>query len=209
MNLLQKKLTGYLGGVVLFDQSVLCTQLPEDVLKFVLYKNQGMNDHNSGQDSSPISAQQEDDSDWLNLNPEAERMKLQMRSQLTIDMMSEEENLQPVANLSQAEKYERARKLIIFGSDDRIALFPAYMLKSKISKYVSFVQILTVSLQKEEEDSLDENESIDTDPGDYVSLLLFNYGRATIGMILDLSHALKGTTISQLVRFSHITHQIA
>jgi hypothetical protein len=206
---LQKKLTGYLGGVVLFDQSVLCTQLPEDVLKFVLYKNQGMNDHNSGQDSSPISAQQEDDSDWLNLNPEAERMKLQMRSQLTIDMMSEEENLQPVANLSQAEKYERARKLIIFGSDDRIALFPAYMLKSKISKYVSFVQILTVSLQKEEEDSLDENESIDTDPGDYVSLLLFNYGRATIGMILDLSHALKGTTISQLVRFSHITHQIA
>ncbi len=134
---MQKKLPGYLGGVVLFDQSVLCTQLPEDVLKFVLYKNQGMNDHNSGQDNSPISAQQEDDSDWLNLNPEAERMKLQMRSQLTIDMMSEEENLQPVSNLSQAEKYERARKLIIFGSDDRIALFPAYMLKSKISKYVS------------------------------------------------------------------------
>lgn len=56
-------------------------------------------------------------------------------------------------------------------------------------------------MQKDEEDSLDENESIDTDPGDYVSLLLFNYGRATIGMILDLSHALKGTTISQLVRF--------
>ena len=95
-----------------------------------------MNDHNSGQDSSPISAQQEDDTDWVNLNPEAERMKIQIRSQLAIDVMNEEENQHPVSNLSQAEKYERARKLIIFGSDDRIALFPAYMLKSKITKYV-------------------------------------------------------------------------
>jgi hypothetical protein len=128
---LRAELPGYMGGAVLFDQSILCTHLDEDLLKFVLYKNQILTEHTLAitQDSSPqIRPMEELVEEWININPETK----QLRSQLTLDMLNEEENLKPVTNLSHAEIYSRVRKYIVFGTDDRIALFPAFMLKSKI-----------------------------------------------------------------------------
>lgn len=44
---LHSDLAGYLGGAVSYEQSILCTQLDEDLLKFLLYKNQLINEHNN------------------------------------------------------------------------------------------------------------------------------------------------------------------
>jgi hypothetical protein len=126
-----------MGGAVLFDQSVLCTHLEEDLLKFLLHKNQMLIEHNLGmtQEQSPPIRQTEElieDAEWINVNPDSDGMKTQLRNQLTLDLMAEEENLKPVTNLSHAEIYSRVRKYIVFGTDDRIALFPAFMLKSNI-----------------------------------------------------------------------------
>jgi hypothetical protein len=50
---------------------------------------------------------------------------------------------------------------------------------------------------------IDEDDLLqESDPGEYVCLLIFQLGRISLCMIVDLKCALNGTTISQMVRIS-------
>jgi hypothetical protein len=53
--------------------------------------------------------------------------------------------------------------------------------------------------------AVDEDDLLqESDPGEYVCLLIFQLGRIALSMILDLKHALKGATINQVVCFKLI-----
>ncbi|KAL0487927.1 hypothetical protein AKO1_015186 [Acrasis kona] len=223
---LMMELPGYLGGAILFDQSVLCTQVDHGLLKYFLHKNLAINEHFNNQTNiEPPSASprrdsglqlkqqfedQKPDDDWVHiqLEPSEQSRLQQVRGQLDLDLMCEEDGQKPVSELTRSEIFSRARKYIVFGSDDRITLFPIYFTKSKMETLRKELQ--TNQDAHEDDDSIDDEvddddeaktESYDSsEDGEYACLVIAQLSRISLCMILDLKSALhaRGTTISSM-----------